>query len=184
VLVRRENLRWVAHGDPADRDRRPRRQDGVDVHDATDPDLAARPGHRAGKQGRARGQEAAVADPGAVDVGVRADKHVVADDRGVPGAAADHRVLHHDAPRAEADLPVLGGEHGAEQHPGAGPDADGAADDRRRRDVGGGIDFGGGTAMLNQHVPSLPAGGAGGQRGVIHRRTGAAYPRLIHRRTG
>jgi hypothetical protein len=161
MLVRWENLRWVAHGDPADRDRRPRRQDGVDVHDATDPDLAARPGHRAGKQGRARGQEAAVADPGAVDVGVGADQDVIPDEHGMPGAAADHRVLHHDAPRADGDLPVLGGEHGAEEHAGAGAHAHGAAQHGGGRDVRAGINLGNRATMLNQHISSLPASGTG-----------------------
>jgi len=85
----------------------------------------------------------------------------------MPGAAADHRVLHHDAPRADADPPVLGGEHGTEQHPGTGPDAHGAADDGGRRDVGGGVDLGDGAAMLNQHGSSLPAADTSGQTRVI-----------------
>ena len=130
------------------------------MHDATDPDLAARPGHRAGKQGRARGQEAAVADPGAVDVGVRADQDVIPDEHGMPGAAADHRVLHHDAPRADGDLPVLGGEHGTEQHAGAGAHADGAAQHGGGRDVRAGINLGNRATMLNQHVSRLPEGAA------------------------
>jgi hypothetical protein len=164
MLVRRENLRRVAHGDPADRHRRPRWQDGVDVHDATDPDLAPRPGHRAGKQGRARRQEAAVADLRAVDVGVGADQDVIPDEHGMPRPAAYDRVLHHDASRADGDLPVLGGQHGTEQHAGAGAHAHGAAQHGGGRDVRARINLGNRATMLNQHISSLPASGTGNTR--------------------
>lgn len=78
------------------------------MHDATDPHLAASPGHGPGEQGRAGGQEAAVADLRAVDMSMRADQDVIADDNGVAGPAADHRVLYHDAPGSQGYLAILG----------------------------------------------------------------------------
>jgi hypothetical protein len=92
-------------------------------------------------------------------MGMRADEDVIADDHGMPGTAPDHGVLHHDAPRAQGDLPVLGGEHGTEQHAGTGTDADGAAQHGRGRDIGAGIDLRGRATMLNQHGSSLPVSG-------------------------
>jgi hypothetical protein len=68
-------------------------------------------------------------------VGVRPDENIVADDRRVPRAAAYHGVLHDDTAGADADLAILGGEHGAEQDAGVWPDADRAADDCRGRDI-------------------------------------------------
>jgi hypothetical protein len=122
-----------------------------------DPDLAARPGHAARKQSRTCGQETAVFDPGAVDVGVRADQDVFADDHGVPGTAPDHGVFHDDAPRSDTHLPVLGSENRAEQHPDPRADTYRAADDRRRRDIGAGIDLRDHATMFKQHTPSVPA---------------------------
>ena len=97
-------------------------------------------------------------------MGMRADQDVIADDHGMPGAAADHGVLHHDAPRAQGDLPVLGGEHGTEQHASAGTDAHGAAQHGRRRDIRAGIDFRDRATMFNQHGSSLPVSGTGDTR--------------------
>ena len=62
MLARREDPHWVTHGNPPDRDRRSWRQDRVDLYDAMDPHLAARPDHASGEEGRAGGQEAAVVE--------------------------------------------------------------------------------------------------------------------------
>jgi len=92
-------------------------------------------------------------------MGMRSDQDIVAEDDGVPRPAADHGVLHHDAAGADADLPILGGEHGPEQHAGIRPDAHRAADDRRGRDISTRMDLRDAAAVLNQHAPSLPGPG-------------------------
>jgi hypothetical protein len=58
-------------------------------------------------------------------------------------------------------MPVLGGEHGTEQHPGIRSDAHRAADHRGGRNIRAGMDLRDTAAMLDQHVPSLPATGSG-----------------------
>jgi hypothetical protein len=78
VLARRIDLRRVTNGHPADRDRGAWRQDGVDLDDAVYPNLAALSGDATGEQGRTGGKEAAIADPRAVDMGMRADQNIVA----------------------------------------------------------------------------------------------------------
>ena len=88
-------------------------------------------------------------------MGMRADQDIIADHDGVPGPAAEHGVLHHDAPRSNADLPVLSGQHGPEQYAGTGPDTHRPAHDRRRRDIRAGIDLRDKAAMLNQHTSQL-----------------------------
>ena len=144
-------------------DRGTRRQDPVDLHDTMYPHLAARPRNASREQGSTSSHETTVANPGAIDVSMRPDQDIIADDRGVPRPAADHGVLHHDAAGADADPPVLGGEHGPEQHPGIGSDAHRAARDRRRRNIRAGMDLRDTPAMLDQHPPSLPATGTGGE---------------------
>ena len=96
-------------------------------------------------------------------MGMRPDQDIVADDHGMPRPAADHGVLHHDAAGTDADPPVLGGEHGPEQHPGIRPDAHRAAQDRRRRHIRARMDPRDTPAMLDLHPPSLPATGTGGE---------------------
>ena len=163
VLGRRKDLRRITHGNPADRDRRTRRQDRIDLHDAMYPHLAARPRDASREQGSTSSQETTVAHPGAIDVSMRPDQDIITDDRWVPRPAADHGVLHHNAVGTDADPPVLGGEHGPEQHPGIGPDAHRTAQDRRRRDIRAGMDLRDSPAMFDQHPPSLPATGTGGE---------------------
>jgi hypothetical protein len=172
MLAWRADLRRITDGHPPDRDHGAWRQNGVDLDDAADPHLAACPGDASGEQGHAGGQEAAVADLRAVDMGMRPDQHIVADDDGVPSPAADHRVLHHDAAGADADLPVFGAQHGPEQHASIRPDAHRAADDRRGRDISTWMDLRDTAAMLDQHAPSLPGSRcrSGGDRGIVRRR--------------
>ena len=49
---------------------------------AADPHLASRACHAPREQGRGSGQEAAVAHPCPVDMGMRADQDIITDDRG------------------------------------------------------------------------------------------------------
>jgi hypothetical protein len=96
-------------------------------------------------------------------VGVRTDEHVVADDDGMAGPAADQRVLHDHGAGAHVDLAVLGGQHGTEQDPCVGAEAHRAAEHRRRRDVGARVDLRDVAAMFDQH-PAKPATAPGDVR--------------------
>ena len=86
---------------------------------------------------------------------VRPDEHVVAERRRVAGAAADQRVLHHDALAADLDRAALGGQHRAEQDARVLADGHVAAEHRGRRDVGGLGDGGTATFVLDQHHPAI-----------------------------
>jgi hypothetical protein len=79
------------------------RQDRVDLHNAMYPHLAACSRDGSGEQRNPGGQETTVADPGALDVGMRPDEDIIADDPGVLRPAADQGVFHHDAAGADAD---------------------------------------------------------------------------------
>jgi hypothetical protein len=108
---------------------------------ATEPGNSAAPGR----------DEHLVLDRGPVDVRVRADQDGVAERRGVPGPAADQRVLHDDHIGAEPDRAVLRGEHGAVQDPGPLTQDDRTAHRRRRRDVRGFGDDGPLTTVFEDH---------------------------------
>src|SRR5919198_1271226 len=65
--------------------------------------------------------------------------------------AADHRVLHDDAPLADRHRPALGREDGAEEDAALGADGHVAADGRVGCDVRRGVDAGPFAAMLEDH---------------------------------
>ena len=91
-----------------------------------------------------------------VDVRVRTDEHIVAEHGRMAVAAADQRVLHHDAALADLDAAVLRRQHGAEQHARPGADVHVAAQHGRRRDVRVRMDVGPPPAMFDLHPVEAP----------------------------
>ena len=131
----------VADRDPADRDRRARRQHRVDLHHAVDPDLGARadaaPGNSAAPV--AMKQPASIVVPLTCACGPI--EHVVAERRRVLLAPAHQRVLHHHAARADRrSRPSSAVSTAPNRIRASGPIADVAADDRGRRHVSARVD--------------------------------------------
>jgi hypothetical protein len=140
VPVGREQLGGIAGRDPADGHDGVRRQHAVDVEHAVDPQLATRSRPRTGEHRDPGRHEDLVLDRRPVEVGVRADEDRVPDPQRVLGAAAEHRVLHHEYVGADLDRSAVAGDHGPVEHPATGSDRDVPADNGRGRDPRRGID--------------------------------------------
>jgi hypothetical protein len=115
----------------------PGRDCGVDVDHGVKLDLGA--GLDAGAvEHNGAGCDAGLAfDHTAGQVGVWPDKDVVTEARLLGRHAADDRVFHDHAVRADVHGATLGGDHGTEQHAAVRADGDIAGEHGRRCDVGG-----------------------------------------------
>lgn len=113
VSVGRVQLSRIADGHPGDGNDGARGKSGVDLNDGVDAHLGALTDDRAGKDGCSRGDERTGTDCASVDVRVRPDHDLVADNRGVTRSPANHRVLQYHDVGADHDRAVLGRQHGA-----------------------------------------------------------------------
>jgi hypothetical protein len=152
MVFGRKNARRIADRDPAERHRRPGRQDGPQMHDGVDAHLGCAADPRTVEDGGARRDEGFALDDAAGEAGARADHHIFRDRDGVAANASDDGRIHDHAILADRHLAALGRYHGAEADRAIWADRHIPANHGVRRDARRCVDGRPRAAMFQDHL--------------------------------